>query len=81
MIDDIVTEAVTAANRRREFDLGANAIRGGDEHGMIHLLERGGVEQAAEGADTRKNRFVRGGATDFSMSSPRGRQNQRPPRT
>jgi len=58
VIDDIVTDAAITTDGRGELDLGTNAIGGRNEHGVVHLLERGHIEEPAERTDARKHGFV-----------------------
>ena len=72
VVDDVDADAAVAAEPGGELDLGADAVGAGDEHRVVHRLERRGAERAAEAADAAQHRravrALDGGASSGSTA-------------
>ncbi len=49
---EVLAHRVVAVEQLRDGELGAHAVRAGHEHGILHVLEAGHREAAAEAAET-----------------------------
>ena len=61
VVDDVHPDAAHHAEPGGEFDLGADAVGRGDEHGVAQRRDRRGGEHAAEAADAAQHAVVVGG--------------------
>ena len=51
VVDDVGADAVVLAEASGQLDLGADAVGAGDEQRLVHVLQGGSAEHAAEAAD------------------------------
>ena len=51
MVDEILADRIVLANADGDLELGADAVDGGDEHGVAERARRGEVKEPAERAD------------------------------
>jgi len=64
MIDEITTDGVVHARRKSDLELGADAVRGRNQHGLLQLRKRA-VKHATEAADLGEGALVESLAREF----------------